>query len=57
MRPRTRLERAALRDDVKWGEAFRSYCSGRVDWTSHPEEIAYVREWIRARWRFYADNL
>ena len=51
------IERAALRDELKWGEQFRSYWSKRGDFTNHVEEIQYLRGWIRTRWHYLANNL
>jgi hypothetical protein len=44
------VEAAALRDELKWGEAYRSFYESRMDLTSHREEVEYLRGWIAERW-------
>jgi len=44
------VEAAALRDELKWGEAYRSFYESRMDTTSHREEVEYLRGWIAERW-------
>jgi spore coat protein H len=42
---------AARRDEQKWGEPYRAYgWGGRADFTTHEEEVQYVRRWIEERW-------
>lgn len=47
-----RIEPSAARDWSKWGASYQSYggWSWRTDWTTHDEEIAYLRAWVRERW-------
>lgn len=49
-----RIDASALRDEVKWQKAYRSYggWSSRTDFTTYPEEVAYVKAWISQRWTF-----
>jgi hypothetical protein len=54
------IEGAALRDEVKWREAYPPYWElQRKDYNrnTYPEEIAYIREWLKTRWSFIASNL
>ncbi|HKU37264.1 MAG TPA: hypothetical protein VJR89_03935 [Polyangiales bacterium] len=51
------IERAALRDEVKWRETFRTFWSDCNEFNTHPEEIAYIREWLQTRWRVYSQQL
>ncbi|WP_437282154.1 CotH kinase family protein [Sorangium sp. So ce375] len=48
-----RIDASARRDEAKWGEAYRSYgdWSGRDDFTTYEEEIAYLKAWISERWQ------
>ncbi|WP_437767939.1 CotH kinase family protein [Sorangium sp. So ce764] len=48
-----RIDASARRDEARWGEAYRSYegWSGRGDFTTYEEEIAYLKAWISERWR------
>lgn len=41
----------ARRDWARWQTQYRSFgrWSDRSDWTSHEEEVAYVRSWLEAR--------
>ncbi|HKP55308.1 MAG TPA: CotH kinase family protein [Polyangiales bacterium] len=51
------IEPAALRDEVKWSEQFRSYWAKRNGFNNHVEEIQYLRDWIRARWQYLGEHL
>lgn len=56
----TEIEGAALRDEVKWNETYRTYWEmQRKDYNrnTYPEKIAYIREWLKTRWSFIASNL
>lgn len=46
-----RIEPSAERDWEKWEESYRTYGGWywRTDWTSHDEEVAYLRAWVEAR--------
>ncbi|WP_437320800.1 CotH kinase family protein [Sorangium sp. So ce385] len=48
-----RIDASARRDEARWGEAYRSYegWSGRDDFTTYEEEIAYLKAWISERWQ------
>jgi spore coat protein H len=48
---------SALRDEQKWGAAYRDNWGSRTDLTSYLEEISYVRAWIDERWGFMHANL
>jgi spore coat protein H len=48
---------AALRDDLRWDEEQRAYFNMREEIATHDEEIAYLREWIPARWGVIAKEL
>lgn len=50
------IRESALRDEKKWGPAFRTFpkWSSRTDFTSHEDEVAYLRYWIDERWDFWA---
>ncbi len=45
---------AARRDEAHWGAAHRSFFvwGDRTDFADFDGEIAYLRRWIEARWRF-----
>jgi spore coat protein H len=42
----------AARDQARWRETYESYetWSGRTDFTSYEQEVAYVRAWLAERW-------
>jgi len=42
---------SAHRDELKWAEKYRTFArwNKRSDFTDHDQEVAYVREWLRAR--------
>ncbi|XXF76116.1 CotH kinase family protein [Myxococcaceae bacterium GXIMD 01537] len=44
---------AARKDEARWGGVYRGFIvwSARQDFTTHEEEVAYLREWVRTRWR------
>ena len=46
------IEPSARRDWAKWEMDYRSFYRwrDRTDFTGFDEEVAYVREWYRARW-------
>lgn len=46
-----RIGPSTARDWEKWGESYRTYggWSWRTDWTSHEEEVAYLRTWVQER--------
>ncbi len=46
------LAPAARRDEARWGEAYRDFWRWRTrtDFTTHEEEIEYLRQWVRTRW-------
>jgi hypothetical protein len=48
---------AALRDEQKWGMAYRDAWGGRTDLTTYLEEVDYVRRWIDERWSFMDADL
>lgn len=49
---------AAARDWARWENEYRSFgrWSERGDFTSHEEELSYVRDWVAERWQFALDN-
>lgn len=49
---------ATARDWSHWENEYRSFgrWSGRGDFTTHEEELAYVRQWLAERWQFALDN-
>lgn len=53
-----RIDASALRDEARWVNEYQHYggWSWRNDFTTYPEEIAYLKGWIAARWQ-YQDNL
>ncbi len=53
-----RIDASALRDEARWVNEYQNYggWSWRTDFTTYPEEIAYLKGWIAARWQFQ-DNL
>ena len=53
---RGQLEAAALHDEARWGEAYRSFFP-RADLTDYAAETAYVDQWIRDRWAFVSAQL
>jgi spore coat protein CotH len=46
------LAAAARRDEAQWAHAYRDFWRwrSRTDFTTHDEELEYLRQWIRARW-------
>ncbi|HKU42627.1 MAG TPA: CotH kinase family protein, partial [Polyangiales bacterium] len=46
------IEPSALRDERKWGAAYREFWSARSDLTTYLEEVQYLRRWIEDRWSF-----
>jgi spore coat protein H len=46
-----RAEPSAERDWAKWEDSYRSYGGWywRTDWTTHDEEVAYLKTWITER--------
>ncbi|MDP2306740.1 MAG: CotH kinase family protein [Pseudomonadota bacterium] len=46
-----RIEPSAERDWRKWQDSYRGYggWSWRTDWTSHDEEVEYLRTWVDER--------
>ncbi len=49
---------AAARDWARWEAEYRSFSrwSDRGDFTSHEQELAYVRNWVAERWQFALDR-
>lgn len=48
---------SALRDERKWSAAYRTFYgaangANRKDFTTAPDEAAYVRKWIQSRWEW-----
>jgi hypothetical protein len=43
----------AKRDEARWGQQYREFerWSDRTDFTTHEQEVAYLRQWVRERWR------
>lgn len=50
---------AARKDEAHWGAAHRSFprWSSRTDFNTHEEEVAYIRDWVRARWDMLEQQL
>jgi spore coat protein CotH len=46
------IETAAPRDEARWGESVRAYDwgGGKTEFTTHDQELVYLRLWIEARW-------
>lgn len=53
------IRASALRDQRRWGEAYRDYpmWSDRTDFLTFEEEVAYVREWILTRWGVISERI
>ncbi|MDY7229522.1 CotH kinase family protein [Hyalangium rubrum] len=47
------LAPAAQRDEARWGQDYRDFWrwNSRADFTTHDEEVEYLRQWVRARWQ------
>lgn len=43
---------SALRDEARWGKQYREFVrwNYRTDYTTHDEEVEYLRRWIAERW-------
>ncbi len=43
----------AKRDEARWSKEYREFerWADRTDFTTHEQEVAYVRQWVRERWR------
>ncbi|MET0386074.1 MAG: CotH kinase family protein [Polyangiales bacterium] len=50
------IHASALRDEQKWGGTYRSFdwWSGRTNFLTHEQEVAYLRQWISDRHAFLA---
>jgi spore coat protein H len=49
-------ETVALRDESKWAASYAAaFADYRSSFTTHVEELAYVRQWIVDRWTFASD--
>jgi hypothetical protein len=46
------LHAVALRDEARWLQQYRSFerWSDRTDFTTHEEEVDYIRRWVDERW-------
>lgn len=51
------IEAASLRDEAKWDAPRRAYFSAyHPSFTTHAEEVAYLRRWISERWAHVASH-
>jgi spore coat protein CotH len=50
---------AARRDEAYWHDDFRSFFRWRTrtDFTTHDEEVEYLRQWVRTRWSALEEQL
>jgi spore coat protein CotH len=44
---------SVARDEIRWRAAYETFdrWSGRTDFTTHAEEVQYIRDWVAARWQ------
>ncbi len=49
----------ALRDEARWMQHYRAFerWNTRTDFTTHTQEVEYLRAWIRERWRLLERRL
>ncbi len=49
----------ALRDEARWGQQYRTFerWSDRTDLTTHEQEVEYIRQWVRERWKLLERRL
>ncbi|HYO74491.1 MAG TPA: hypothetical protein VEU33_51295, partial [Archangium sp.] len=49
----------ALRDEARWGEQYRTFerWADRTDFTTHAQEVEYIRQWVRERWKLLERRL
>jgi spore coat protein H len=51
------IQAVADRNERLWGATYReTFAEYRTDFTTHAEEIAFMRQWIIDRWAFLADD-
>jgi hypothetical protein len=51
------IGRSALRDEQKWGPAYRDTWGARSDLTTYLEETSYIRTWLQERWNYLDASL
>jgi hypothetical protein len=49
----------ALRDEARWLQQYRSFerWSDRSDFTTHEQEVDYIRRWVDERWELLERRL
>jgi len=49
----------AQRDEARWGEQYRTFerWADRTDFTTHAQEVEYIRQWVRERWKLLERRL
>ena len=49
----------AWRDEARWGEQYRTFerWADRTDFTTHAQEVEYIRQWVRERWNLLERRL
>lgn len=54
----TQMGRNTERDWARWQDEYYAFdrWSGRTDFTTHSEEVQYLRDWLDQRWQFAYDN-
>jgi spore coat protein H len=51
------IQDVAVRNERLWGATYReTFAEYRTDFTTHAEEIAFMRQWIIDRWTFVAND-
>jgi hypothetical protein len=49
----------ARRDEARWATQYRTFerWADRTDLTTHEQEVEYIRQWVRERWRLLEQRL
>jgi hypothetical protein len=49
----------ASRDEARWAEQYRTFerWADRTDFTTHAQEVEYIRQWVRERWNLLERRL
>lgn len=53
------IHAVALRDEAQWSSAYRQFefWNDRTDFTTHEQEVAYLRQWVDERWSLLEQRL
>jgi hypothetical protein len=53
------LDASARRDEARWGKQYRNFerWADRTDFTTYPQEVDYIRQWVDQRWSLFERRL